>query len=160
LRGARPACPPAQPPEGSAPLLAAPSPTPSLEPLPAEGTLVWDKHTTRFSTFELHPIDLVRDQLRELDAISLGQVARLGREAVGRTAGLVVSRQKPPTAKCLAFCVIEDGPVRSQLIISPALWAAHRTLVCDAMIIAAEAEVYGYQLTLKATGLDCVPQPL
>jgi error-prone DNA polymerase len=145
-------------PAGAAPLLAAPVPTPGLEPLPVEGRLVWDMHTARFSTLELHPIDLVRDQLRELDAVSLHQVARLGRGAHVRTAGLVVSRQKPPTAKGFAFYVIEDGPVRAQLIISPDLWTTHRTLVRDAVIMVADAEVVdtGYQLTLKATALGMV----
>jgi error-prone DNA polymerase len=145
-------------PAGAAPLLAAPVPTPGLEPLPVEGRLVWDMHTARFSTLELHPIDLVRDQLRELDAVSLGQVARLGRGARVRTAGMVVSRQKPPTAKGFAFYVIEDGPVRAQLIISPDLWTTHRTLVRDAVIMVADAEVVdtGYQLTLKATALGMV----
>jgi error-prone DNA polymerase len=145
-------------PAGAAPLLAAPVPTPGLEPLPIEGRLVWDMHTARFSTLELHPIDLVRDQLRELDAVPLGRVARLGRGANVRTAGLVVSRQKPPTAKGFAFYVIEDGPVRAQLIISPDLWTTHRTLVRDAVIMVADAEVVdtGYQLTLKATALGMV----
>jgi error-prone DNA polymerase len=145
-------------PAGTAPLLASPVPTPGLEPLPIEGRLVWDMHTARFSTLELHPIDLVRDQLRELGAMSLHQVARRGRGATVRTAGLVVSRQKPPTAKGFAFYVLEDGPIRAQLIISPDLWTAHRTLVRDAMIIVADAEVVdtGYQLTLKATTLGMV----
>ncbi len=149
-------------PAGSGPLLAAPVPTPGLEPLGEDGRLVWDMHTTRFSTLELHPIDLVRDQLRELGAVSLGQVARLGRGAHVRTAGLVVSRQKPPTAKGFAFYVIEDGPVRSQLIINPDLWTANRTLVRDAMILVTDAVIVdtGYQLTLKAETLTMVEGPV
>lgn len=149
-------------PAGTQPLLAAPVPTPDLQPLGEAGRLVWDMHTTRFSTLELHPLDLVRDQLRELAAVSLHQVARRARGARLRTAGLVVSRQRPPTAKGFAFYVLEDGPVRAQLIIGPDLWDAHRTLVRDAMVLVADVEVVdtGYQLTLKARTLAMVSGPI
>ena len=149
-------------PAGQQPLLATPVPAPDLEPLGEAGRLVWDMHTTRFSTLELHPIDLVRDQLRELAAISLQEVARRPRGARVRSAGLVVSRQRPPTAKGFAFYVIEDGPVRAQLIISPDLWTTHRTLVRDALVLVADAEVVdtGYQLTLKAETLAMVTGPI
>jgi error-prone DNA polymerase len=149
-------------PAGEQPLLATPVPTPDLEPLGVEGRLVWDMHTTRFSTLEMHPIDLVRDQLRELGAVSLQEVARRPRGSRLRSAGLVVSRQRPPTAKGFAFYVIEDGPIRSQLIISPDLWNAHRTLVRDAVILVADAVVVdtGYQLTLKAETLAMVEGPV
>ncbi len=149
-------------PAGEQPLLAAPVPTPDLQPLGEAGHLVWDMHTTRFSTLDLHPLDLVRDQLRELAAISLQEVARRPRGSRVRSAGLVVSRQRPPTAKGFAFYVIEDGPIRAQLIISPDLWASHRTLVRDAMVLVADAEVVdtGYQLTLKAETLAMVEGPI
>jgi error-prone DNA polymerase len=149
-------------PAGAQPLLGAPVPTPDLEPLGVAGRLVWDMHTTRFSTLELHPIDLVRDQLRELAAISLHAVARRPRGTRVRSAGLVVSRQRPPTAKGFAFYVIEDGPVRAQLIISPDLWRAHRTLVRDAAILLADATIVdtGYQLTLKAETLAMLEGPV
>ncbi len=148
-------------PAGEQPLLAAPTPTPGLEPLGVEGRLVWDMHTTRFSTLELHPLDLVRDQLREWGASSLAQVGRQARGARVRTAGLVVSRQRPPTAKGFAFYILEDGPVRAQLIISPDLWSAHRTLVRDAALIVADATIVdtGYQLTLKAETLAMLEGP-
>jgi error-prone DNA polymerase len=88
-------------------------------------------------------------------------VARRPRGTRVRSAGLVVSRQRPPTAKGFAFYVIEDGPVRAQLIISPDLWSAHRTLVRDAAILVADATIVdtGYQLTLKADTLAMAQGP-
>lgn len=79
-----------------------------------------------------------------------------------RTAGLVVSRQKPPTAKGFAFYVLEDGPVRAQLIIPPDLWESHRVMVRDAAILVADAVVEdtGYQVTLKASTLASLPSPI
>lgn len=37
------------------------------------------------------------------------------------TAGVVVAKQKPPTAQGFASYVVEDGPLRAQVVISPAL---------------------------------------
>jgi error-prone DNA polymerase len=68
---------------------------------------------------------------------------------------LVVSRQRPPTAGGFAFFVLEDGPNRAQLIISPQLWEAKRTLLRDARILVADVvvEATGYQSSLRAESL-------
>jgi len=144
------------------PLFEASASTPELAPLPLEERFVWDHHTTRMSTLELHALDLVRDQLAELAAITLWQVRNRPRKSRCRTAGLVVSRQRPPTAKGFAFFVIEDGATRGQVIISPDLWAAHRTLLRDAAILIVDAVVEdtGYQLTLRAERLAALPTPV
>ena len=136
--------------------------TPDLPPLELANRLTWDHATTRFSTLELHPLDLIRDRLRELDAITLWQVRRHPRKSRVRTAGLVVSRQRPGTANGFAFFVIEDGATRGQIIISPDLWDRHRVLVRDASILVVDAVVEdtGYQLTLRAEALAAVPTPV
>jgi error-prone DNA polymerase len=104
----------------------------------------------------------VRDQLTELAAITLWQVRTQPRKSRCRTAGLIVSRQRPATAKGFAFFVIEDGATRGQVIISPDLWATHRTLLRDASILIVDAVVEdtGYQLTLKAERLAALPAPV
>ena len=144
------------------PLFEAATSTPALAPLPLEERFVWDHHTTRMSTLELHALDLVRDQLAELAAITLWQVRSRARKSRCRTAGLIVSRQRPPTAKGFAFFVIEDGATRGQVIISPDLWATHRTLLRDASILIVDAVVEdtGYQLTLRAERLAALPGPV
>lgn len=138
---------------------------PELPALPALSTaecFVWDYQTTRFSTLEMHPLDLVRDQLRELRAVPLGQARRLPRKAHVRSAGLVVGRQRPGTAKGFAFFVLEDGPDRAQLIIPPDLWERQRQLLRDASILIADATVEdaGRQLMLKAHALYPLPTPI
>jgi error-prone DNA polymerase len=149
-------------PAGTTPLFTVPEPTPELAPLTTEEQLVWDMRTSRFSTLELHPLDLARDQLAELGAVSLGETRRRARAQRVRTAGLVVSRQRPPTAKGFAFFVIEDGSTRAQLIISPDLWDAHRALLRDASILVADAIIVdtGYQLTLRAETLAGLSGPI
>lgn len=137
-------------------------PVPELPPLTLQEQYVWDYQTTRLSTLEIHAIDFVRDQLRELDCLPLLRLRRTARKTRVRTAGLVVGKQRPPTAKGFAFFVLEDGPVRAQLIIPPDLWESQRVLLRDASILVADAivEDTGYQLTLKAIMLAQLPAPI
>lgn len=149
-------------PPGQQALFAAVPDLPDLPPLSTTERFVWDYQTTRFSTLEMHPLDLVRDQLRELSALPLGGARRLPRKAGVRTAGLVVGRQRPGTAKGFAFFVLEDGPDRAQLIIPPDLWDEQRQLLRDASILIADATVEdtGHQLMLKARVLYPLPTPI
>ncbi len=136
--------------------------TPTLPPLALPERYLWDYQTTRFSTLEIHPLDFVRDQLRELACVPLLRLRRTPRKTQVRTAGLVVGKQRPGTAKGYAFYVLEDGPVRAQLIVSPELWDAERVLLRDATILVADAivEDTGHQLTLKAVALADLPSPI
>ena len=147
---------------GTTALFSAVPATPELPALSLQERYVWDHQTTRFSTMEIHAVDLVRDQLRELDCLPLLRLRRTPRKTVVRTAGLVVGRQRPGTAKGFAFFVIEDGPTRAQVIISPTLWDDNRVLLRDSsmLIVDGVVEDTGYQLTLKALELAALPAPI
>ena len=66
-----------------------------------------------------------------------------------------MARQKPPTAKGFAFYMLEDGAVRAQLIIPPALWTAERVVLRDAAVLLVEADATraGVNLSLRAQRL-------
>lgn len=147
---------------GAQPLFVSAPPSPSLPPLTLEERYVWDFETTRFSALELHALDFARDQLRELGCRPLGGLRRAPRKVRVRTAGLVVGKQRPPTAKGFAFFVLEDGPVRAQLIISPDLWEEQRVLLRDASVLVVDGVVEdtGHQLTLKAVRIAALPSPI
>ena len=147
---------------GSTALFSAVPATPDLQPLTLPDRYVWDYQTTRFSTLEIHAVDLIRDQLREIDCVPLLRLRRTPRKTRVRTAGLVVGRQRPGTAKGFAFFVIEDGPTRAQVIISPTLWDDNRVLLRDTsmLIVDGIVEDTGYQLTLKALELADLPAPI
>ena len=149
-------------PAGSLALFAAPVTPPELPPLSVPERFVWDYQTTRMSTLEIHAVDLVRDQLKELGCIPLLRLRRTPRKTRVLTAGLVVGRQRPGTAKGFAFFVIEDGPVRAQVIISPDLWDEQRMLLRDASMLVVDGVVEdtGHQLTLKAVKLAEMPGPI
>lgn len=149
-------------PAGSQGLLSPVPESPTLAPLTLPERFVWDYQTTRMSTLEVHAIDLVRDQLKELGCLPLLRLRRIPRKSKVRTAGLVVGRQRPGTAKGFAFFVIEDGPVRAQVIISPDLWDRQRVLLRDASMLVVDGivEDTGHQLTLKALTLSDLPAPI
>ncbi len=74
-------------------------------------------------------------------------------------AGLVAARQKPPTAKGVAFFVLEDHHWRVQVVIGPELWEAHRQLLRDARALVVEgvADVQGHARAVRAERLSELP---
>jgi error-prone DNA polymerase len=140
---------------GSRPLLSPDSEAPPLPRLQVKERFVWEFEVARFSPLEMHPLDFVRDRLRELGAIPLVRLRKVHRGSLVRTAGLVVGKQKPPTAKGHAFFVLEDGPDRVQLIISPALWEVRREVLRDAaaLVVDGVPEGEGAKAALKAQAI-------
>ena len=139
-------------PVGEAPLLSALPETPALPDLPVKEQIAWDYQTKAMSEWGVHPVDLVRQQLLSLGATPMARLPRCG---FVTTAGLVIAKQKPPTAAGFAFYVLEDGPHRLQLVISPDLWEQRREVLRDAPMILAtgEFEKRGRAWTLRAVGL-------
>jgi error-prone DNA polymerase len=128
---------------GTRPLLTPLAEPPPLARLPVRERFMWEFDVARFSSLELHPLDFVRDRLRELEVTPLPRLRKARRGAALRTAGLVVGKQKPPTAKGHAFFVLEDGPTRIQLVISPAVWEASRQTLRDAVALVVDGKLEG-----------------
>ena len=143
---------------GSAPLLSPTATPPDLPALTDFERLNWNHRTKHFSEDGLHPIGLLRGQLNDLGCVPL---RKIGHRVQTRTAGLIVSRQRPPTARGFAFFVLEDGPHRAQMVISPDLWEENRQLLRDAraLIVDGYAEREGYAVTLKAQRLADLEVP-
>ncbi|HEX7002709.1 MAG TPA: OB-fold nucleic acid binding domain-containing protein, partial [Trueperaceae bacterium] len=141
---------------GSRPLLSPAQDAPALPRLVVKDRFMWEFETARFSPLEMHPLDFVRDRLRELDSTPLIRLLKARHGTSVRTAGLVVGKQKPPTAKGHAFFVLEDGPNRIQLVISPALWEARREVLRDAVALVVDGTIEGrgdIKVTLKAEAI-------
>jgi error-prone DNA polymerase len=83
-------------------------------------------------------VDLMRQHLRSLGAIPM---VCLPHHGFVTTAGFVVSKQRPPTAKGFAFYVIEDGSLRIQLVISPDLWEKELEALRDATVLIASGQL-------------------
>ena len=137
--------------EGQASLFA-PEEAPPFPELSVMEQLEWDFKLKGYSEHAVHPVDLHRNRLLELGAIPF---TRLRQGAQVKTAGLVIARQKPPTARGFAFWLIEDNQDRVQVVISPDLWEQRREVLRDASLMMAEGYLsrQGSSLTLRAQGV-------
>ena len=136
-------------PPGQAPLF---DPTPEPPPFDALADaerVVWDYRVKGFNEVGVHLVDLLRGELRDLGAIPLAQAP----EGRVRTGGLIVARQRPGTAKGFAFFVLEDGPDRVQVVISPDLWDAQWKVLRDAHLLVVDGilQRVGRAWTLRAS---------
>jgi error-prone DNA polymerase len=123
--------------------------TPPLPGLTIKEQITWDYRLKALNEWGVHPVDLMRQQLLALGATPIVRLPHYGHVT---TAGFVVARQRPPTAKGFAFYVIEDGPLRLQIVISPDLWKGKRDLLREAkvLIVRGLLERKGRAWTLKA----------
>ena len=113
---------------GQSSLFGVPAELPPFPVLSAMDKLSWDFALKGFAEHPVHPVDLYRNELLELGATPMERL----RHGFVRTAGLVVAKQKPPTAKGFAFYLLEDNTERLQLVISPDLWQEQRDALRDA----------------------------
>lgn len=129
---------------------------PNLPDLSADETMWLDLETKGVSESGRHPLAAHRARLRDVGCKPLGAL-RHGEQAW--TAGLIVAKQKPPTAGGFAFYVLEDGWARVQAVISPDLWEAHRVLLRDAqaLIVCGEATVRGRAVMVRVLRLSELP---
>ncbi|MDQ3398564.1 MAG: DNA polymerase III subunit alpha, partial [Deinococcota bacterium] len=139
-------------PPAQKPMLSALPETPPLAELSVREKVVWDYRLKGLNEWGVHPVDLIRQQLLALGATPM---VRLPHHGYVTTAGVVVARQRPPTAKGFAFYVIEDGPLRVQVIISPDLWEGERDLLREArvLIVSGRLEKRGRAWIIKADQL-------
>ena len=80
----------------------------------------------------------LRRQLRERGVLSAEELPRAKHGSWVKTAGVVIVRQRPGTAKGFVFVTLEDETGISNLIVLPDLFQAHRALIRSAKILYAE----------------------
>ena len=134
------------------PLLSALPETPPLPELATKEQITWDYRLKGLNEWGVHPVDLMRQQLLALGATPM---VRLPHHGYVTTAGVVVAKQRPPTAKGFAFYVLEDGPLRLQVVISPNLWQREREVLHGArtLIVSGQLEKRGKAWTIRADQL-------
>jgi error-prone DNA polymerase len=76
-----------------------------------------------------HPLSYRREQLRRRGIVTAADLVRYRNGDLVRTAGAVIVRQRPGTAKGLLFLTLEDETGMSQAVISPDLLQRHRKLI-------------------------------
>jgi len=126
--------------EPPAPSLEPPAPSPEpcpLKPMTESERLVADYAGTGL-TIGRHPMALRREELAMrgvLRAIEL-RGARQGR--VVRVAGMVITRQRPGTAKGFVFLTLEDETGVANIIVRPDLFARDRLVIIEEPFLVVE----------------------
>ncbi|GGN46677.1 DNA polymerase III subunit alpha [Deinococcus daejeonensis] len=143
-------------PPGTRALLAPEAALPDVPELPIDLQAALDTGLTGTTPTGRHPLDAHRARLRDLGCETL---AHLRHGSSCWAAGVIVAKQRPPTAKGFAFYVLEDRSGRVQAIISPDLWEAHRALLRDAraLIVRGQVTRQGRAVTVRVEGLAELP---
>ena len=87
-----------------------------------------------------HPLGLLRDRL-PADLLPAARLKRVRDGARVRTAGLVVCRQRPGTAKGFTFLLLEDETGLTNVVVRPDLYEAERSVVRGEPYVCVEGTV-------------------
>ena len=113
------------------PLLAEATAAAQTEPLPEmtpfEETLA--DYSGSGLTTGRHPIEFLRDELERHRVVPAAALSRLAAGSRVRTAGSIIVRQRPGTAKGMLFITLEDETGMSQAIVTPQQLQEHRTTI-------------------------------
>ena len=125
-------------------------PSPLLEMSAAEETAA-DYRATQMTTGP-HLMEHWRSRLRSQGILSAGELARLPDGRRVTTAGAVIVRQRPGTAKGFVFLTLEDETGMCQAIIRPDLFAKERSVIVGSgtLIVEGKLQKLDGALSVKA----------
>jgi error-prone DNA polymerase len=130
--------------------LADPDPSPLPEMAPAEETNA-DYGGVQL-TLGPHPLTYIREQLRTKGVVTAVDLDRLRDGDRVRTAGSVIVRQRPGTAKGLLFLTLEDETGMSQAIVPPDLLQKNRRLIVGSPGLVVEGVLQKRDGTISVKG--------
>jgi error-prone DNA polymerase len=100
-------------------------PLPSLSAMPLRDQIAADYASTGLS-LKAHPISLVREELNRLQVIPASTLVSTLDKTEVRVAGIVLVRQRPPTAKGTVFITLEDETGSANLVVWARVWELYR----------------------------------
>jgi error-prone DNA polymerase len=130
--------------------LADPEPSPLAEMTAVEETLA--DYAGVQLTLGPHPMAYLRQQLDEKGVVSAAALEAIPNGQRVRTAGSVIVRQRPGTAKGLLFLTLEDETGMSQAVVSPDLLKEHRKLIVGSPGLIVEGVLQKRDGTLSVKG--------
>jgi error-prone DNA polymerase len=109
-------------------------------------------------SLESHPVGLLRPQLRKLGAVTSADLLKVGSGRTAKLGGLVIVRQRPPTAKGFTFLSMEDEAGIANVIIEPQLFERFRRELTGTPLLVATGRVErsGKVVNLKVTHLEAL----
>jgi error-prone DNA polymerase len=131
------------------------APLPEMSPF---DEMVADLRHTGINT-GLHPIAYARESLRHAGVLTAAALAQVADGQRARTAGIVIVRQRPGTAKGFVFVTVEDETGFANAIVTPQRFAAHRRTILSlgAMIIEGVVQNRDGVVTIKADRFAPLP---
>jgi error-prone DNA polymerase len=127
---------------------------PKLQALTAWDAMIADYETTGVSV-GVHPVGLLRESLRRRGAVSCLDLERLPHRARVRIGGLVVARQRPGTAKGVAFLLLEDEHGTLNLVVPPNIYERDRLAVRSEPLVIAEGRLERFASAGGAINVVC-----
>ncbi|HMP02439.1 MAG TPA: error-prone DNA polymerase [Gemmatales bacterium] len=113
-------------------------------------------------SLKAHPLELLRPDLAQLGAVTAAELLRLPHLAPVQVAGLVLVRQRPPTAKGTVFVTLEDETGLVNLVVWRHVWERWRRQVqgACALFVAGRLERAGQVIHVMPDRLDDLSQAL
>ncbi|NQT36969.1 MAG: error-prone DNA polymerase, partial [Planctomycetes bacterium] len=88
-----------------------------------------------------HPMEFLREHLDALGAVPADRLKSWPNGKPVRTAGVVLVRQRPGTAKGITFVTLEDETGQANLIIRPDIWRRYRRAALGATVLLASGRL-------------------
>jgi error-prone DNA polymerase len=126
--------------------------------LPPQGVgerVTLDYETTGLS-IERHPLELLRPQLQARRAHSAQGLRKVRAGQQVRVGGMVICRQRPPTARGFTFLSVEDETGIANLVVEPRLFEQFRKQIVSSIFLWAEGKVEraGKVVNVKVSHLE------
>jgi len=125
---------------------------PVLPELGAWEKVIADYDATRVS-IERHPLELLRPQLAGERAVSIVDLDRIRHGTRVKVAGLVIARQRPPTAHGITFLLLEDEYGMLNVIVPAHLYDQHKLVIRGEPLILVAGRLERHQKAGGATNL-------
>ncbi|HLJ69329.1 MAG TPA: DNA polymerase III subunit alpha [Chloroflexota bacterium] len=90
-----------------------------------------------------------RRSLRRARVLSIGQLEGRAAGTLVRTAGIVISRQQPPTAKGMTFLVLADEEGELPVAVYPQVYRQHRQIVNGSSALVLEGTIQRQRYTVS-----------
>ena len=109
-------------------------------------------------SLESHPVGLLRAQLRAAGAVTADGLLKVSSGRTAKLGGLVIVRQRPPTAKGFTFLSVEDETGIANVIVEPPLFEKYRREITGTPLLLATGRVErsGKVVNLKVTHLEAL----
>jgi len=114
---------------------------PAPLPIPTEGEQIMADYRSIGLTLHRHPLALLRHRLASLGLFTAARVYQTDHGRPARTAGLVITRQRPSSASGVTFVTLEDETGTVNVIVWTKLAERQRRVLLGAQLMAVVGEV-------------------